>query len=427
MDITIHPVRRLRGTLRVPGDKSISHRGLLLGAMAKGRSRIEGLAPGQDVASTLASLRILGADVEPAGEGRLEVDGPGWEVSAAATLDAGNSATTMRLLAGALAGRSGAYVLAGDGSLSGRPMDRVATPLRRMGARVALIDDRYPPIRLQGGPLVGISYRLPMASAQVKGAILLAGLQAAGATRIAEPAPSRDHTERLLAWLGVPVSSTPAGVELSEAGDRLPLPAFDLTVPGDLSSAAFFIVAACLVPGSDLRLVEVSLNPSRTGLVDVLASMGAAIEVEPQEADPEPRGAIRARSAQLSATEIDGELIPRTIDELPLAALAATQAEGVTIIRDAAELRVKESDRLAVLARGLRSLGADVAESPDGLCVSGPTPLTGGVVDPHGDHRLALAFAVAGMIGQAPVTIAGWECTHVSFPGFLEAAEGIAR
>ncbi|MGH2770229.1 MAG: 3-phosphoshikimate 1-carboxyvinyltransferase, partial [Actinomycetota bacterium] len=209
MDITIHPVRRLRGTLRVPGDKSISHRGLLLGAMAKGRSRIEGAAPGQDVASTLASLRILGVDVEPAGEGRIEISGPGWEVSGGATLDAGNSATTMRLLAGALAGRPGTYVLGGDGSLSRRPMDRVAIPLRRMGAGISLLDNRYPPIRLRGGRLSAISYRLPVSSAQVKGAILLAGLQAAGATRISEPAPSRDHTERLLGWLGTAVSSTP--------------------------------------------------------------------------------------------------------------------------------------------------------------------------------------------------------------------------
>ncbi|MGH2733241.1 MAG: 3-phosphoshikimate 1-carboxyvinyltransferase, partial [Actinomycetota bacterium] len=199
----------------------------------------------------------------------------------------------------------------------------------------------------------------------------------------------------------------------------------------DLSSAAFFMVAACLIPGSDLRLVGVGLNPSRSGLVDILASMGAAIGVEPEPADPEPRGALRVRARRvpgaLGATEIGGELIPRAIDELPLAALAATQAQGPTIIRDAAELRVKESDRLAVLARGLRSLGGCVEESPDGLRVSGPTPLTGGPVDPRGDHRLALTFAVAGMIGQAPVTIAGWECTHVSFPGFLEALEGVAQ
>lgn len=427
MDTTIHPLRRLRGILSVPGDKSISHRGLLLGAMAKGRSRIEGMAPGQDVASTLASIRVLGVDVQPTGEGRLEIDGPGWEISGGATLDAGNSATTMRLLAGALAGRPGSYVLAGDASLSRRPMDRVAIPLRRMGARVALADDRYPPIRLRGGSLRGTSYDLPMASAQVKGAILLAGLQAAGPTRISEPAPSRDHTERLLAWLGLSLSSTPGRIELSDAGDRLPLPAFDLAVPGDLSSAAFFLVAACLIPGSDLRLADVSLNPSRTGIVDILASMGASLEVKPEAADPEPRGAIRVRSASLSATEIGGELIPRTIDELPLVALAATQAEGTTIIRDAAELRVKESDRLAVLARGLRRLGADVEESPDGLHIRGPTPLTGGVVDPQGDHRLALAFAVAAMTGGGSVTIAGWECTHVSFPGFLETVAQVAR
>lgn len=418
MDRTIEPVDRLSGSILLPGDKSISHRGLILASMAEGSSLLRGWAPGKDVVSTIAGLGRLGVGIRPLDGQELEVAGTGWTVTDTATIDAGNSGTTMRLLAGALAGRPGRFTLVGDGSLSARPMDRVAEPLRMMGAGVELAEDLYPPVRIVGGRLRGIAYDLPVASAQVKGSILLAGLQAEGATTVREASPARDHTERLLAWLGVGIRCTPGSVELADAPDRLPLPAFELDVPGDFSSAAYWVVAACLVPEADLRVLGIGLNPSRTGLLDVLASMGAQLEVEARVGDPEPSGSIRVRSSVLSAVNVAGDLIPRTIDELPLVALAASQADGTTTIRGAGELRVKESDRISVLAEGLGALGASVEELPDGLAVTGPTPLRGARVDPRGDHRLALTYAVAGLAATGPVTVTGWECTEISYPGF---------
>jgi 3-phosphoshikimate 1-carboxyvinyltransferase len=426
MDVTLSRVDRLEGTLAVPGDKSVSHRALIFAAMAAGRSVVRGAAHGADVASTAASLARLGLDV-PAGPvpRLLSIEGLGWQVAREADLDAGNSGTTMRLLTGALAGRPGRFVLSGDASLSSRPMERVASPLRRMGASVALADGGRPPIEVEGRPLHGIAYDIPIASAQVKGAVLLAGLQAEGPTTVAEPGVSRDHTERMLAWLGLPVSIAPGTVTLA-AGKHLPLPAFELDVPGDFSSAAFWVVAATLVPGSRVCIEGVGVNPSRTGLLEILASMGAGVEVIPEAAEPELIGSLRARSAGLRGVRVSGGVVARTMDELPLVAVAATQAEGVTTIRDAAELRVKESDRLAVLASGLRELGADVEEAPDGLSVRGPTPLHGGRVESAGDHRMAMAFAVAAMVASGPVTIGGWEGTAISYPGFLDDLAGLA-
>jgi 3-phosphoshikimate 1-carboxyvinyltransferase len=429
MDVTLSRVDRLKGMLAVPGDKSVSHRALIFAAMAEGRCVVRGAAPGDDVASTAASLARLGLDV-PAGPMPpvLSVEGLGWQVAREADLDAGNSGTTMRLLAGALAGRHGHFVLSGDASLSTRPMERVASPLRRMGASVSLGEAGRPPIEVEGRPLHGIAYDMPIASAQVKGAVLLAGLQAEGPTSVAEPGASRDHTERMLAWLGLPVSIAPGTVTLA-AGDHLPLPAFELDVPGDFSSAAFWVVAATLVPGSEVCIEGVGVNPSRTGLLEILASMGAEVEVIPQAADPELTGSLRVRSAGLRGVRVSGGsggVVARTIDELPLVAVAATQAEGVTTIRDAAELRVKETDRLAVLASGLRELGADVEEAIDGLSVRGPTPLRGGRVESAGDHRMAMAFAVAAMVAAGPVTIGGWEATSISYPGFLDDLAGLA-
>lgn len=427
MDVTLSPVDRLQGTLAVPGDKSVSHRALIFAAMATGRSVIRGAATGADVASTAAALHRLGLDV-PAGAvpAELSIEGLGWQVGPEANLDAGNSGTTMRLLTGALAGRPGRFVLSGDASLSTRPMERVASPLRRMGASVSLAEGGRPPIEVDGRPLHGISYAMPIASAQVKGAVLLAGLQAEGPTSVAEPGVSRDHTERMLAWLGLPVTIESGTVTLG-AGYHLPLPAFELDVPGDFSSAAFWVVAASLVPGSDVCIQGVGVNPSRTGLLEILASMGAVVEVTPQAAEPELIGSIRARHAGLRGVRVSGGVVARTIDELPLVAVAATQADGVTTVRDAAELRVKESDRLSVLASGLRELGADVEEVPDGLSVRGPTPLHGGRVESTGDHRMAMAFAVAAMIASGPVTIGGWEGTAISYPGFLDDLGELAR
>src|SRR5437879_5210174 len=427
MDVTFSPVDRLQGDLAVPGDKSVAHPAQTLAAIAAIRLLVRGARPGADVAPTARSLPRLGVDLPTGPLPRLlSVEGPGWRVAQEADLDAGNSGTTMRLLTGALAGRPGHFVLSGDASLSTRPMERVASPLRRMGASVSLAGAGRPPIHVEGRPLRGIAYDMPIASAQVKGAVLLAGLQAEGPTRVAEPGASRDHTERLLAWLGLPVSIAPGAVTLA-AGEHLPLPAFELDVPGDFSSAAFWVVAATLVPGSEICIEGVGVNPSRTGLLEILASMGAEVEVVPQAAEPELIGSLRARFAELRGVRVSGGVVARTIDELSLVAVAATQAEGVTTVRDAAELRVKESDRLAVLASGLRELGADVAEAAAGTSVRGPTPLHGGRVESAGDHRMAMAFAVAAMIAYGPVTVGGWEGSAISYPGFLDDLAWLAR
>lgn len=424
MDAVVEPVAALRGSVTVPGDKSISHRGLILAAMARGRSVLHGLAPGADVASTLACLRALGLD-QPVGRwpGEIGIDGLAWQLPDTAALDAGNSGTTMRLLAGAIAGQPASCVLAGDPSLSRRPMGRVAIPLRQMGATVLLGEGDRPPVRVQGGHLHGIEYRMPDASAQVKSAILLAGLQASGGTTVVEPAPSRDHTERLLQWLGVPVSRQGSSVVLAP-GPHLPLPAFVLDVPGDFSSAAFWVVAALLVPGSEVTLTGVGLNPTRTGLLEILAlmgaPMGASVGAESTGDAPEAVGTLHIRACALHAAQVAGPVVANAIDELPLVAVAATQAEGVTTICDAAELRVKESDRVAVLSAGLRVLGADIAETADGMVIRGPTRLHGGAVDAGGDHRMAMAFAVAALVASDPVSIAGWESTAISYPGFLD-------
>jgi 3-phosphoshikimate 1-carboxyvinyltransferase len=424
MDRTFEPAGPLRGTIRVPGDKSISHRGLIFGAMSHGRVRVRNCAPGADVASTAAALETLGVEISVGAHGEFEIQGTGWHVPAGADIDAGNSGTTIRLLAGAVAGRPGPCTFRGDASLSRRPMGRIAEPLRRMGATVELSEGGVPPFTVSGGALHGIEYELPVASAQVKGAVLLAGLQAEGATAVIETHPSRDHTERLLSWLGIDVGISGGRVELKGVPGRLPLPAFDLDVPGDFSSAAYWLVAACLTPGSDLRIEGVGLNETRTGLLDVLAAMGAQVEVEPGPSGPEPTGTIRVRAGGLRSATVEGGLIPRIIDELPLVALAATQAEGSTVIRGAAELRVKESDRIHAVAEGLRALGGSVEELPDGMVVSGPTPLRGARVGSHHDHRLALTWAVAAMAAREPVIIEGWEATRVSYPDF---EEGFAR
>jgi 3-phosphoshikimate 1-carboxyvinyltransferase len=424
MDHTFRPAGPLRGTMRVPGDKSISHRGLILGAMSHGRVRIRNCAPGADVASTASALETLGVDISVGPQGEFEIQGTGWHVPAGTDIDAGNSGTTIRLLAGAVAGRTGPCTFRGDASLSRRPMGRVAEPLRRMGATVVLAEGGTPPFTVSGGSLHGIEYELPVASAQVKGAVLLAGLQAEGATAVIETHPSRDHTERLLSWLGIEVGSSKGRVELEGVPGRLPLPAFDLEVPGDFSSAAFWLVAACLTPGSDVTIEGVGLNDTRTGLLEVLAQMGASVEVEPGPSGPEPSGSIRVRAGALGPATVEGDLVPRVIDELPLVALAATRAEGTTVIRGAAELRVKESDRIHTVAEGLRALGGSVEELPDGLVVTGPTPLRGARLASHRDHRLALTWAVASLAAGEPVIIEGWEATGVSYPGF---EEGIAR
>lgn len=427
MDKTFARVSGFSGSLEVPADKSIAHRALMFAGMAAGESHILGRISGNDVNSTRRCMEILGATVVMADPDVLVVRGTGWNLPEEAALDCGNSGTTMRLLAGALAGRPGRFVLSGDESLSGRPMNRVAGPLRLMGATVETAEGGRPPLTVRGGVLNPVIYPLPVPSAQVKSAVLLAGLQAEGTTVVEEPAPSRDHTERLLKWLGCRVDIAQDRVSVTGGDELYAHAGFRLRVPGDLSSAAFWMVAAILGPAGSLEVTGVGLNPGRTGIVDILRAMGAVVGITPTQGDPEPVGNIVAAPGPLTATEVSGDLIPRAVDELPLVVLAATQAEGTTVIRDAAELRVKETDRIAVLGRGLRALGANVEETPDGMIIEGPTPLGGGVVEAGGDHRMALTFAVAGLISAEPVTVRGWEAAGVSYPGFLDDLNRVAR
>ncbi|MEX0790873.1 MAG: 3-phosphoshikimate 1-carboxyvinyltransferase [Actinomycetota bacterium] len=428
MDKSFSWVDRIEGTLVVPADKSIAHRALMFAGMAAGTSRITGRISGEDVNSTRRCMESLGAQVTAESPGVLVVRGTGWHTPAQAALDCGNSGTTMRLLCGALAGREGKYILSGDSSLSRRPMLRVAEPLSLMGATVETSDEGRPPLTVRGraGSLTPLIYRSPVPSAQVKSAILLAGLQADGLTTVQESAPSRDHTERILAWLGCRILCTEGQVSV-QGGDQLfAHGGFEMQLPGDLSSAAFWLVAAILAPAGEIRIDGVGLNPGRTGILDVLSAMGAGLEITPTADAPEPVGTVVARPSRLKATEVSGATIPAALDELPLVALAATQAEGTTIIRDAAELRVKETDRIAVLAEGLRALGAKVEDRPDGLIIEGPTPLGGGTVKAAGDHRMAMTFAVAGLISREPVTVTGWDAASVSYPGFGDDLKKVA-
>jgi 3-phosphoshikimate 1-carboxyvinyltransferase len=415
-----HP---LSGSCGVPGDKSISHRGALLAMMAVGRSRIRNFSTAGDCATTVRVLRQLGVPVHRHGV-ELHVDGRGVErLSApAGPLDCGRSGTTIRLLAGVLAGAQFRSVLGGDDQLLRRPMARVAEPLGRMGARVTTSRAGTAPLTIDGGALRGIQYRLPVASAQVKSAVLLAGLQASGVTTVVEEAATRDHTERLIRAMGasLEVSRSVAG-ELRTAVRAATLDPLDLVVPGDFSSAAPLIVAATLVPGSDVVIDDVGLNPTRTGLLRVLDRMGADIDVELAVAEPEPRGRVRIRSAELAGTSVTAVEVPAIIDELPLVGLLGAAATGRTEVRGAQELRAKESDRIRGLVSGLRALGADADELPDGFVVHGPATLRGGRCEAAGDHRLAMTFTVAGLIAGGPVHVDGSEFVADSFPAFFSS------
>lgn len=413
----------LRGSAGVPGDKSISHRALMLAAIADGTSHISGFLEGEDTRATAAALSQLGVRIEVPGAGRRTVHGVGLHGLHAAvqSLDCGNAGTGMRLLTGLLAGQAFDSQLSGDASLSRRPMRRVTEPLALMGAEIDT-SNGTPPLHIRGGrPLHGIRYELPVASAQVKSALLLAGLYAAGETEIVEPHPTRDYTERMLAAFGWPIEFSPGHARLA-GGHHLR--AIDVDVPADFSSAAFFLVAASLVPGSDLRLVRVGLNPRRTGLLHALRLMGADIVIENQhEAGGETVGDLLVRHAPLHGIELPPALVPDMIDELPVLFIAAAAASGTTVIRGAAELRVKESDRIAVMADGMRAIGAAIEETPDGAIIRG-SRFGSGAVETHLDHRIAMSFAVAGLIAEGIVRIN--DCGHVatSFPGFMELANG---
>jgi 3-phosphoshikimate 1-carboxyvinyltransferase len=401
----------------VPGDKSISHRAAILGAMARGETRIRGFSSAADCASTLACLRSLGVAVERDGDG-VRIAGRGTESWRASEepLDAGNSGSTLRMLAGALAGRPFRSVLTGDESLRRRPVERVATPLRAMGAQASSTEGR-PPLVIEGGRLFGITWELEVASAQVKTAVLLAGLQAEGTTTVREGQPSRDHTERMLRAFGVPVEQDGGAVSV-HGGAVLEAAAVD--VPGDASSAAFLIVAALVLPSSEVRIDDVLLNPGRTGFLDVLRSMGARIETGLVTESPEPVGWIVARTSELRGTTVGGDVVPALIDEVPALAVAAAHAEGTTTITGAGELRVKESDRIAALVENLRRLGARADELPDGLVVEGKAALRGGDVRSFGDHRIAMAMAIAALSAKGGTTIEDAECASVSFPEFWD-------
>jgi 3-phosphoshikimate 1-carboxyvinyltransferase len=413
----------LHGSVRVPGDKSVSHRALMLAAIAEGDSRIRGFLEGEDTRATAAVLAQLGVRIETPSPGERVVHGVGLHGlrGTTQTLDCGNAGTGMRLLAGLLAGQAFDSMLVGDASLSKRPMRRVTDPLALMGARIDT-QGGLPPLQVHGGQrLHGIRYALPVASAQVKSALLLAGLYADGETEIIEPHPTRDYTERMLAAFGWPIAFAPGRAKLS-GGHALH--ATDVEVPADFSSAAFFLVAASIVPGSELRLPAVGLNPRRTGLLEALRLMGANIVIEhAREAGGEPVGDLVVRHAPLHGVELPEALVPDMIDEFPALFIAAAVASGTTVIRGAAELRVKESDRIATMAAGLRTLGAAIEETPDGAVIHGGR-LGGGTVESHLDHRIAMSFAVAGLVAADPVRIN--DCSHVatSFPGFLELANG---
>lgn len=422
--LRIRPGRPLAGRASVDGDKSISHRAVLLGSLAEGVTRIHNFLPANDCLTSIAVVRTLGATVEVHGPTEVSIHGVGGWREPEEVLDCGTSGTTVRLLAGLVAGQSFTSVLSGAAQLRRRPMGRVVTPLRQMGATfMGRGGDTLLPLAVRGGGLRGITYTLPVASAQVKSAILLAGLFAAGPTTVIEPAATRDHTERMLSAMGADVQREGDAVTVQPLA--APLRPLDITVPGDISSAAFPLVAASLVAGSNMLLHAVGANPTRTGLLDVLSDMGLGLSYLFGEAGGEPIVDIEVRAAPLQATEIGGALIPRLIDELPILAVAATQAHGSTIVRDAQELRVKETDRIATTAAELRKLGAHIEETPDGFCVSGPTTLRGAVVDSHGDHRLAMALAVAGLVAEGETLVQDTGCVADSFPNFVALMRGL--
>lgn len=420
MNYTIQRATSLHGIVSVPGDKSITHRALLLSGLAEGHSRIEGFLDSGDCHATMGCLEALGVAFERPSQDTLIVTGKGLHglQEPEDVLNCIRSGTTMRLLAGILAAQPFYCVLSGDSQLRRRPMDRIITPLRRMGAQITgRANDRLPPLTIVGRPLMGTEHVLPVASAQVKSCLLLAGLYAQGTTVIHEPALSRDHTERMLRGRGVPIHSEGLTHHLTGPVDAIA--AVDVRVPGDFSSAAYLIVAALLVPHSEILVQNVGVNPTRTGLLDALTTMGADISLENEHQEGgEPVADIRVRTSSMRGTTICGDLVPRMIDEFPILALAATQAEGETHVRDAAELRVKETDRIATTTQALRAMGAHIEPKEDGFIIYGPTPLIGATVSSYGDHRLGMTLAVAGLIAQGETIVCNAECIGDSFPNF---------
>jgi 3-phosphoshikimate 1-carboxyvinyltransferase len=408
------PSGPLRGSLRPPSDKSISHRAALIATMGEGETQVSGYLDAADTFSTLGAMAGLGAEIR--GIDGLIIQGVGLRHARSAPLDVGNAGTLLRLLPGWLAGQEGEWLLDGDESIRRRPVDRIMQPLRRMGAEVFAHEDRLPPLEISGASLHGITYEMPIASAQVKSCLLFAGLLAEGETRVVEPLPSRDHTERMLAAAGASIERDGDAVVVRPAERLEPGP---ISVPADISSAAFFVVAALLVEGSEIRLEEVNVNPTRTGLLTILERMGAEIEREDEtEVGGEPIATLRAGSTPLRATEVGGAEVPLAIDELPLVALAACFAEGTTTIRDAEELRRKESDRIETVTAALTALGGKVEAAVDGMVIEGTGGLRGGAIDSHGDHRIAMLGAIAGLASKEGVEVHGMDAAAVSYPDF---------
>jgi 3-phosphoshikimate 1-carboxyvinyltransferase len=422
----VEPATALVGHIAVPGDKSISHRAALIGALSDGETQIHNFGRSADTQSTIDAVRTLGVQVDEPREDTLFVCGVGLRGLQPAAVDAGNAGTLMRLLTGILAGQQGRFELTGDESLRARPMERVAEPLTRMGAHIETTDGHAPLVVEGADALRGIEYALPVASAQVKSAVLLAGLNADSATTVIEPVPTRDHTELMLAAAGARVRRRPNSVSI-EPPARLSLR--EVTVPGDFSAAAPFIVAATLLPGSELTIHDVGLNPRRTGLLDALERMGARISIfNRRKVGGEWMGDIDVRSAELTATNLGADEVPLLVDELPLFALAAGSAHGNSRLTDAAELRVKESDRIETVTNGLRGLGVRIRERDDGFDVRGvPARPTGGRMPSNGDHRIAMLAAIAGLVSREGVEVGDSEAVAISFPGFFELLDSISR
>lgn len=426
MDQQFQAARRLRGTIPIPGDKSISHRAIMFGALAEGETNITNLGPGQDVRSTLHCFSQLGIShhidkntLTLLGKGRSGLSAP------QESLDCGNSGTTMRLISGILAGCPFDSILIGDHSLSRRPMSRVIKPLTSMGASINAKTNGMAPLHIQGKTLHAIHFESPVASAQIKSCVLMAGLSAEGTTFVTEPALSRDHTENMLPAFGVPVKRDSDKLTVSLNGPAA-LKACDVNVPGDISSAAFLMVAAALIPDSEVLLTNVGMNPTRSGIIEVLENMGVQLQKSNEQSlQGEARADLSVRTSALNATRIAGDLIPKLIDEIPILAVAATQATGRTEICDAGELRVKETDRITALEKNLNLMGIDIEVWEDGFAIEGPQKLHGAELETFHDHRIAMAFSVAGLIATGSTLIKQAECAEISYPGFYKTLRGL--